>query len=105
VPEVVTLEQLGKHSGYTAKFPFFGLESGQKNTDKVTVIDVKTSLLKKIMPAESDLSYLAHVRMGTDAAGNPNAIKSASNQSVFTSAQFALEMIEGVDRVIFSKVR
>jgi hypothetical protein len=43
-------------------FPEFNLEKSQNNEDPVTVIDVKRSLLGKILPSVDDLKYLAHVR-------------------------------------------
>src|SRR5437763_9304278 len=44
------------------------LEIGQRDEDKVTVIDVKKSLLQTVMPSAEDLALLAHVRQGkTDA--------------------------------------
>lgn len=52
-------------------FPSFTLEPGQHSDDKVTVIDVKKSLLAQILPRKSDLHYLAHVRQTTDDKGTP----------------------------------
>src|SRR6185312_106467 len=49
-----------------AKFPKLTLESAQRETDALTVIDVPKSVLKKIMPAIDDLKLLAHVRFSTD---------------------------------------
>lgn len=51
-------------------FPNFEKETGQHWDDKVTVIDVQKQLLDKILPTKEDLAYLAHVRQGTDDAGN-----------------------------------
>ncbi len=72
LPQIVTLAQLKNTSGYPAKFPAFTLESGQADADKVTVIDVRADVLQNILPTGGDLSYLAHVRQGTDAAGRPS---------------------------------
>jgi hypothetical protein len=66
---VLTLGQLKQTS--TARFPSITLESDQTDDDKVTVIDVKASVLQNILPAGADLPYLAHVRQGTDDAGQP----------------------------------
>lgn len=72
VPQVVTLGQLRQTTGYAARFPTITLETGQTDADKVTVIDVKASVLQSILPNGGDLVYLAHVRQGTDAAGHLN---------------------------------
>jgi hypothetical protein len=45
-----------------AKFPAIILEKAQKEDDQVTVIDVKKSLLAKIIPTGEELKKLAHVR-------------------------------------------
>lgn len=50
---------------------FLELESGQNDGDKLTVIDVKKSLLEAIMPTANDLPFLAHVRRGKDPTDNP----------------------------------
>lgn len=71
-PQIVTLGQLKRTSEYPARFPTFDLEQGQDDADKVTVIDVKASLLTYILPTGDDLRYLAHVRQGTDASGGPS---------------------------------
>ena len=47
--------------------PFLELESGQHDGDKLTVIDVRKSLLESIMPTADELLLLAHVRLGKDA--------------------------------------
>jgi hypothetical protein len=44
------------------KFPRIDLETGQKGEDKVTVIDIKKSLLQKIIPTGEELKLLTHVR-------------------------------------------
>lgn len=71
-PQIITLGQLQNTAGYTAKFPSFTLEATQTDADRVTVIDVQASVLRNILPTGGDLSYLAHVRQGTDAAGQPS---------------------------------
>lgn len=68
-PKVITLQELQRSSG--VKYPQFDLEPGQDLNDKVTVIDVKKSLLAQIVPRKSDLAYLAHVRQPKDGNGNP----------------------------------
>jgi len=68
-PTSMTLQALMSSS--TAKFPAFELEPGQDPSDLVTVIDVKKSLLARIIPRKSDLAYLAHVRQATDGSGTP----------------------------------
>lgn len=70
-PQVLTLGQLRQTSASQAAFPSITLESDQTDDDRVTVIDVKASVLQNILPTGADLSYLAHVRQGTDAAGQP----------------------------------
>ena len=71
-PQIVTLAQLKNTSGYPAKFPALTLEDWQTPADKVTVIDVRADVLQNILPTGGDLSYLAHVRKGTDDAGRPS---------------------------------
>ncbi len=66
-PITLTLKQL-KDSN---KYPTFVEEVGQQEQDEVTVIDVSKSLLEEILPTEEDLKYLAHVRQGKEASGNP----------------------------------
>ncbi|MDB9389651.1 hypothetical protein [Microcystis aeruginosa] len=67
--QIITLETLKYINSYPAKFPNFTLESGQHEDDKVIIIDVQKQLLEKILPTKEDLTYLAHVRQGTDAQG------------------------------------
>ncbi|TRU66417.1 MAG: hypothetical protein EWV55_19365 [Microcystis viridis Mv_BB_P_19951000_S69] len=64
--KIITLETLKDINSYPAKFPNFTLESGQHEDDKVIIIDVQKQLLEKILPTKEDLTYLAHVRQGTD---------------------------------------
>jgi hypothetical protein len=71
-PQVVALGQLKDTSRYTAKFPTFTLELGQAEADKVTVIEVKASVLQNVLPTGGDLAYLAHVRQGTNSSGQPS---------------------------------
>jgi len=68
--QIVTLKTLKDINSYLAKFTNFTLESGQHEDDKVIIIDVKKELLEKILPTKEDLTYLAHVRQGTDEQGN-----------------------------------
>ncbi|REJ50632.1 MAG: hypothetical protein DWQ58_14980 [Microcystis aeruginosa TA09] len=67
--KIITLETLKDINSYPAKFPNFNLESGQHEDDKVIIIDVQKQLLEKILPPKEDLTYLAHVRQGTDEQG------------------------------------
>ena len=48
------------------------LEKGQHDDDVVTVIDVPATRLKEIMPTAEELVLLAHVRFGTNPAGESN---------------------------------
>lgn len=70
-PQVIALQQLRDRSSYPAKFPDFELEPGQHESDLVTVIDIKKSLLQQILPSKSDLAYLVHVRQPKDADDKP----------------------------------
>lgn len=54
-----------------AKSRSIKLETGQQLTDKVTVIDIKKSLLEQLIPSGAELKLLAHVRQRVN--GNPNA--------------------------------
>jgi len=70
-PQIITLKQLkDTNSNPSIKFPTFDLEPGQDNDDKITIIDVKRSLIENILPTLEDLNYLAHVRQGTDEDNN-----------------------------------
>jgi len=70
-PKILTLKQLKNiDSNPSIKFPTFDLEPGQDNDDKITIIDVKRSLIEKILPTLQDLNYLAHVRQGTNDDNN-----------------------------------
>ena len=51
------------------KFPKITLGTTQDPEDVLTVIDVPSSLLRKIMPAAAELTLLAHVRFGTATDG------------------------------------
>ena len=53
----------------TPRFRKIDLESAQKSTDQVTVIDVPQRVLKAIIPAIDDLKLLAHARFGSDNKG------------------------------------
>src|SRR5438067_1671054 len=68
-PSVVTLKQLRQSADASIKFPTLAPEIGQRDEDKVTVIDVKKSLLQTVMPSAEDLALLAHVRQGKTDAG------------------------------------
>ncbi|MFB2970328.1 hypothetical protein ACE1CD_15250 [Aerosakkonema sp. BLCC-F183] len=68
-PTSITLEQLITDEP-NIKFPTMALEVGQKDTEQVTVIDVKKKYLKDILPTKADLAYLAHVRQLEDATRN-----------------------------------
>src|SRR2546421_6577282 len=64
-PSIVKLGDLQPGLDTSIKFPPLTLELGQRDQDKVTVIDVKKSLLQSILPSAEDLGFLAHVRQGT----------------------------------------
>ncbi len=70
-PTVVKVSDLQNSTGFAAKFPALQLESGQKESDSVTVIDVRKRVLQAILPTSDELALLAHVRVGIDTAGNP----------------------------------
>lgn len=57
-PQVLTLKDLKQHPQWSDLV----LETGQQETDRVMVIDVKAELLHNILPSRDDLKYLAHVR-------------------------------------------
>ena len=71
--QVTTLGEIKGGMNGGIKFPALTLEAGQHDSDKVTVIDVKKSVLQDIMPAPRDLPFLAHVRQTKDAEGKPDA--------------------------------
>jgi len=67
--QIVALKGLKSGSGASATFPklgSIGSESGQADDDQLTVIDVKKSLLEKIIPTGEELKLLAHVRRRVD---------------------------------------
>ena len=68
-PKIMTLGELLKPSDNEVKWSGIDLEAGQSADDKVSVIEVKKSLLENIMPTQSDLSWLAHVRQGKNING------------------------------------
>jgi len=70
-PIVVKLSDLQNPAGFAAKFPALQPESAQKDSDSVTVIDVRKRVLQAILPTSDELALLAHVRVGVDTAGNP----------------------------------
>ncbi len=69
VTQTITLKELMETTKSDPKinFPNLKPENGQKDDDKVSVIDVKKPLLAKILPSKDDLQYLTHVREGLDA--------------------------------------
>jgi hypothetical protein len=70
-PQILTVDELLKPVVGAPRFPPLTLESGQHREDKLTVIDVKKSLLGAIMPAYEELKLLAHVRLGKDPKEDP----------------------------------
>lgn len=65
---VVNLSDLEPASNSTPYFPGLNLEPGQDGADKVTVLDIKRSLLDTILPTIQALNFLSHIRQGTDDA-------------------------------------
>ena len=55
-------------------------ERGDHDDDQVTVIDVPGDLLKQLMPTETDLRYLAHVRQTGQAEVAPKTEIARANQ-------------------------
>jgi hypothetical protein len=72
---VMTLGQLIGNSD-PVKLPAIALETGQKEDDKVTVLDVKKGLLEAFMPSEQELGLSTHVRVAVSVGG------SADNQEM-----------------------
>lgn len=74
-PRIVTLNQLQAQvknpKPGEGEFPKFALERAQHAEDLLTVIDVRESLLKSIMPEWEDLKLLTHVRAGKDEEEDP----------------------------------
>src|SRR5919198_4291096 len=75
-PSVVKLGDL-RCGDAPFKFPTFAPETGQRDGDKVTVIDVKKSLLESILPSAEALGLLAHVRQGKTDSGEPDGDETA----------------------------
>ena len=76
-PRIVAASEL-ENPPASPRFPKIELETGQKSTDQVTVIDVPQRVLKAIMPSSDELKLLAHARFGSnnkgDAVGDELAI-------------------------------
>lgn len=69
-PQTVTLGKQLQATGDDGYWTGLSKESGQSDSDQITVIDLPVSLLAKIMPTTDDLTLLAHVRATADAHGN-----------------------------------
>ncbi|HEY0321629.1 MAG TPA: hypothetical protein VGC66_11770 [Pyrinomonadaceae bacterium] len=70
-PRILTVDELLKPLAGAPKFPALALEKAQHREDKLTVIDIKKSLLEGIMPTAEELRLLAHVRLGKDPEQDP----------------------------------
>jgi hypothetical protein len=70
-PRVMTVRELMSPPDGAPKFPALTLESGQHPDDVLTVIDVRQSVLKTVMPTAEELTLLAHVRLGQDPEEDP----------------------------------
>jgi hypothetical protein len=70
-PSIVKLGELLKPSppNNKTKQPGINLQNGQREDDKVAIIDVQRELLENILPLINDLAWLAHVRQGKDDNG------------------------------------
>jgi len=55
----------------TIKWPGITLESGQHDSDLLSVIDVPWRVLKQIIPTGDDLRFLSHVRKTQESTGKP----------------------------------
>jgi hypothetical protein len=62
IPQIVTLTALNQTPADIAKFSTIPLEAGQKEEDRVTVIDVNKQLLQTLLPNLQDLALMSHVR-------------------------------------------
>jgi hypothetical protein len=67
-PKTIKLKELKPTSG-NIKFPTFNYETGQKDEDVVTVIDVPKGILEKILPSEEDIALLAYINQITNDQG------------------------------------
>jgi hypothetical protein len=68
-PVLCTLAELRAATTAAPWWPGLPAEVGEDAATRVTVIDVPRSRLQALGPDEDDLAYLAHVRRGTDDAG------------------------------------
>jgi hypothetical protein len=68
-PLPLNLSDLKKQTG--DPFPHWQPELGDQGNDTVKVIDVDKTLLQAILPARTDLKFLAHVRQTKDPTGKP----------------------------------
>lgn len=70
--QTITLDELCNPPAQKSwRFPNTTPELGQHKTDRLLVIDVPGSTLKKALPSKASLPYLAHVRQSADQAGAP----------------------------------
>lgn len=67
-PKTIKLKELKPTSG-NIKFPTFNYETGQKDEDELTVIDVPKGILEKILPSEEDIALLAYINQITNDQG------------------------------------
>ena len=69
-PQTITLDALvNQPQDKSWQFPPVALEPGQAKTDRLQVIDVDGTLLRKALPGKDALPYLAHVRQSADESG------------------------------------
>ncbi len=64
------------------KFQPLQLESGQRETDEVTVIDVPAGRLIAIMPSAAELAMLAHVRFGIRPQARKNSEANSNDEEL-----------------------
>ncbi|MFK0732703.1 MAG: hypothetical protein ACIWVG_16350 [Gloeotrichia echinulata HAB0833] len=64
-----TLGELKKGSTGKIKWPQISPETGEQESDGVSVIDIPWSILQNIIPTAEDLKYLTHVRTTKNADG------------------------------------
>ena len=69
--KTLTLGELKNSKTGTINWPGITEESGQDDSDRITVIDVPCGLLKQIIPTGEDLRFLSHVRKTQESTGKP----------------------------------
>jgi hypothetical protein len=107
---IINLGELKKSPGFLD----LQLEKGQKDDDKVNVLNIKKALLVQIMPAAEGLKYLCHVRKFKENDNKEQAViisnrvtKSGENYNAYLVSieEFNFQQLKGKDCKVEDYVR